>query len=404
MYLQYRLPYKMFAYLNTKVAGLKFIRPLLLIYLAAALLVSCGYMKLVGDEVKDSFSTTDSQSPAVVVETQPEPTSALMGNVSGQMTEDGPLIVAVFSKRYFKDQNVQATQLIDYVSMPAPGPYIIFVAPGQYSIYAFVDSNQNYILEPEELVGQHGAPDIMSVKEHQVVGRLDIDIDLTGRERFEFAVSLQKMPLREINDRSLENGGVVGLDDAIFFKKNGELGFWQPDEFIMKFGADIYALEPYDPSKTPLLFVHGAAGTPRDWLYLAQRVDRQKFQPWFYFYPTGFRLAMLSDLLYEKTRNLYRIYGFDRMFVAAHSMGGLVARSFINRCSRENTGNVLRAFVTVSTPWGGEKICESGRAQRTRPCSQLGRHGHRQYLFGQSAPTETAATGQLLSAVQLRRQ
>ncbi len=327
---------------------------------AAAFLWNCGYVEMVGHEMKKSFSSIGSQGSAIASDPQSDPDSVLMGKITGGSPADGPLTVVACSKQFSTGKNTQTMQLAAYIMLPEPGAYTLFVTAGRYNLFAFIDSNRNFILEQNEWVGQYGNPDLVSVKADQVIGNLDIEISATTKKRFDFPISLQKLPLKETNKSALENGGVIQLDDEIFLINYGTMGLWRPDEFIKKLGIDVYAPDRYDPDKIPVLFVHGAGGTPRDWLYLVKRVDRQYFQPWFYYYPSGVRLTTVSDLLYQKIQHLHETYRFDRLYIVAHSMGGLVARSFINRCGTDNTCDFLRVFISISTPWGGEKSANLG--------------------------------------------
>lgn len=320
----------------------------------------CGYVQMVGNEVTDSIAAIELQGTAITTEPEPEPNSVLMGKVTGRLSHGAPVAVVAFTKQFSEKQNTQTMKLVDYLMLPAPGPYTMFVPPGNYNLLAFIDSNHNFILEPHEFAGQYGSPDLVSLKADKVLGDLDIKLRTPGKKRSDYAVSLRKLALRESNARALENGGTVQLSDEIFLKKYGEKGLWRPEVFIEKIGADIYALEKYDPAKTPVLFVHGAGGTPRDWIYLEKMVDRQHFQSWFYYYPSGLRLKTVSDLLYYKIKHLHETYRFERLCVVAHSMGGLVARSFINRAGTSATGKTLRMFLTISTPWAGEKTAKMG--------------------------------------------
>jgi len=333
---------------------------IIIICLAIAFHWGCSYVLMVGDEVTDSIAAIELQGPTITSEPEPEPNSVLMGKVTGRLSHDVPVVVVAFTKQFSAKQNTQTMQLVDYLMLSKPGPYTMFVPAGHYNLLAFIDSNRNFILEPDEFAGQYGNPDLVSLKAYKVVGDLDIQLSTPGKKRFDYAISLQKLSLRETNASALENGGTVQLYDEIFLKKYGEKGLWRPDVFIEEFGADIYAPEKYDPAKTPVLFVHGAGGTPRDWIYLEKRVDRQHFQPWFYYYPSGLRLKAVSDLLYYKIKHLHETYRFERLYIVAHSMGGLVARSFINRAGTDATGGILRVFLTISTPWAGEKAAKLG--------------------------------------------
>src|SRR6185369_4353754 len=56
--------------------------------------------------------------------------------------------------------------------------------------------------------------------------------------------------------------------------------------------SGVYMLEPYDPQKIPVLFVHGLWSSPITWMEMfndlrSQPEIRARYQFWFYFYPTG---------------------------------------------------------------------------------------------------------------------
>src|SRR5262249_14250100 len=61
-------------------------------------------------------------------------------------------------------------------------------------------------------------------------------------------------------------------------------------------------------------------------------------------------------------QSLYGQYRYPRMAVVAHSMGGLVARAFVNRVIAANDGRAegIRLFLTMSTPWDGHAAAQSG--------------------------------------------
>jgi len=116
---------------------------------------------------------------------------------------------------------------------------------------------------------------------------------------------------------------------------------------LIELGGNIYFLEPYDPAKTPILFVHGAAGSPQNWTYFFQHIDRTRYQPWIFYYPSGSSVDSMSYLLFWKLSNLQRRYHFNKIYFTAHSMGGLVVRNFL-----ANMGGYLpvsKAFISLST-------------------------------------------------------
>src|SRR5262249_36280200 len=68
------------------------------------------------------------------------------------------------------------------------------------------------------------------------------------------------------------------------------VGLFKPGE--MKKLQGLYMLEPYDPTKMPVVMVHGLWSSPVTWMemYNDLRSDpavREHYQFWFYLYPTG---------------------------------------------------------------------------------------------------------------------
>jgi pimeloyl-ACP methyl ester carboxylesterase len=143
------------------------------------------------------------------------------------------------------------------------------------------------------------------------------------------------------------------LDDELFSEEHGSKGYWEGVSFFKEFGGNIYFLEEYDPQKIPILFIHGATGTPKGWKYFVDNIDRTRFQPWFFYYPSGARIQGMSYLLLWKLENLKFKYNFEQLYITAHSMGGLVARSFIIDYGTHFP--YVKLFVSLATPWGGSR-------------------------------------------------
>ena len=114
------------------------------------------------------------------------------------------------------------------------------------------------------------------------------------------------------------------------------VGFLRGDSLQGRYG--VHMLEPYQPGKIPVVLVHGLLSSPLTWMpaFNDLRADpalRDRFQFWFYFYPTGDPyLATAADLRrdLEKLRaDLdpdHRDAALDRMVLVGHSMGGLISK------------------------------------------------------------------------------
>ena len=101
--------------------------------------------------------------------------------------------------------------------------------------------------------------------------------------------------------------------------------------------AGLYQFSRFDPDKIPVVFVHGLMSRPETWVpavneLMADKEIRERYQFWFFLYPTGLPVwasaAKLRGELDRYRQTLDPQRGnrhFDRMVMAGHSMGGLIS-------------------------------------------------------------------------------
>ena len=100
-----------------------------------------------------------------------------------------------------------------------------------------------------------------------------------------------------------------------------------------------YLATKYDPKKIPIIFVHGLLATPVDFEELASAIASEpdlwdRYQFWYYFYPTGDPWVLTAANFREDFRNLVKTLDPDdndrplrkETTIIAHSMGGLISR------------------------------------------------------------------------------
>lgn len=315
--------------------------------LMTLLFSGCAYIDMVFKRFKLNFFPYNRSKPEDIKQTSPEKCGVLMGNIISNLQRTKPLVVVAYSERYSKNR------IADYTVLCKSGPYMLYVPRGTYDIVVFEDADGDLLCEQDEFLDRFESNGSISIEAGQVLGKLDIVITDSGNKHFDYPISLEIPTDTGSKLKTLVTGGTVDLESDMFSRKYGAMGLWSPSKFVNAVGGSVYALEKYDSSKIPILFVHGSGGTPRDWKYIAGNVDRQRYQPWFFYYPSGLRLKTLSDLLQEELERIYDKYRFKQLHIAAHSMGGLLIRSFINQYVSDNHPYTIKIFISFSTPWGG---------------------------------------------------
>ncbi len=277
----------------------------------------------------------------------------LVGTVSSrQDCAESPIVVAAYSDTRGKHT------ILHYTTLHELGPFELIVPSGECRLVAFADGNRNLKLDRNELRGEFKDGALVSAPVGGIVDSLDIlliSADLAN-VHFPTGSALRAKKLKRFHSTS--PGAVADLSDPAFSKSYGIKGYWTPLEFFREVGGNIYFIEEYDPAKIPVLFIHGGGGSPQDWSAFFERIDRSKYQPWFFNYPSGASLDSMAYLLFWKLHNLQRRHKFDNLIVTAHSMGGLVARAFLVAYGAQFPS--ITTFVSISTPWGGDEMAASG--------------------------------------------
>jgi pimeloyl-ACP methyl ester carboxylesterase len=92
----------------------------------------------------------------------------------------------------------------------------------------------------------------------------------------------------------------------------------------------LYFLQPYDPERIPLVFVHGLFSTPWTWVKTINGLQadpeiRKHYQFWVFAYPTGLPVLYSSLRLREELAKVDQLYPNHRPYVVVgHSMGGML--------------------------------------------------------------------------------
>ena len=97
----------------------------------------------------------------------------------------------------------------------------------------------------------------------------------------------------------------------------------------------LYFLQPYDPDRIPLVFVHGLVSSPFTWVETINGLQadpeiRKRYQFWVFAYPTGMPVLYSALRLREELAKVDKLYPKHHPYVlVGHSMGGILAHAQI---------------------------------------------------------------------------
>lgn len=286
----------------------------------------------------------------------------------GELTSPTPATGSV-AVLVFRQPKAGEYTILDCAILPPGETHFAFSLPpgDKYYLVAFEDRDGNGTYERGEPGWLYGAPDAIDFGGARRVAVLtgELRTDITAPPGLAEGLRTARQG-RKIEDLGgggqvpMSLGQIADLDAPRFAHEVGSLGLWEPFTFLHQYGLGIYFAQPYDPKLTPVLLVHGADGTPAVWKDLAPRLDPKKFQVWYYSYPSGLRLERAGAALEAAVAVLQRRYNFSRLHVVAHSMGGLVSRSYLLQAKHAGHAAWLGHFVTLSTPWAGHEAAALG--------------------------------------------
>ena len=189
-----------------------------------------------------------------------------------------------------------------------------------------------------------------------------VDIPLTQRKSSARSETIP-LPAGFEAEQSLfyPSGTIRSLGDPLFGENMSTLGMYDPASFLEHAPTMFYALEEDTAHKIPVVFVHGISGSPRQFEAIISRLDRDRYRPWFFYYPSGGDLDQLADFFYNLFLSGEVIpLGEMPLIVVAHSMGGIVVREAINKYKGIDTENRVELLVTIASPLGGHQAAASG--------------------------------------------
>ena len=270
----------------------------------------------------------------------------LASDASGTCT-DCPFVVMVLA-------DSAGRSLHNFRVFERPGRFQLAALNDSRALFAFHDLDRSFTYTPGEPAAWLDLPARLAERSVDDLRlRLRATVDRQPPQALPPLYELRGTALTQIDVRLAQ---VVPLADERFSPASADIGMWEPIGFMKSGRAGIFFLEPHDPARTPVLYVHGMGGSPRDFQALIDGLDRQRFQPWVLAYPSGLDLRASGDGLVGLLAELQLRLGFRRLHIVAHSVGGVLVRETLAECSRTRGCAWAGHFVSLSSPFGGVSV------------------------------------------------
>jgi triacylglycerol esterase/lipase EstA (alpha/beta hydrolase family) len=231
---------------------------------------------------------------------------------------------------------------------------------GRYDLLVFADIDASGAFDPSEVIGKRSIELNDFTAPEKVLGQVDVQLGEPITIDWDVSIAVPDSSGRA-ESLFFPSGTIRTLDDPIFDSSFSTLGMYDPASFLEQAPTAFYALEEDLGYKIPVVFVHGIAGSAREFENFVEHLDRVRYKPWFFHYPSGGDLDQLAELFYQiyLSGEVYRSGGMP-MIIVAHSMGGLVVREAINKYQGKRNENQVHLFVSMATPFGGHSAAATG--------------------------------------------
>lgn len=271
-----------------------------------------------------------------------------------EFTGESPTVLVLFAE----DEH-STIETFDIVN--GSGALDLWVPAKRMRAFAFVDGNGDLSYQPGELCASAEVDPGATTPNVETLLALHLpDVACSSRNAPPQMMNSATLQWTEAAALRASFAETTTLDDVRFSAEQASAGMWRPLEFVKANVAGLFMLQPYDPRRVPVLFVHGLVGSPRDFRYLIDHLDQSRFQPWVLSYPSGLALQDIARSMHRVlARTRYKLR-FDELHIVAHSMGGLVVRGYVNECMRMQDCDYLRSFTSIASPFGGHAAAEHG--------------------------------------------
>ncbi|MCP4409329.1 MAG: alpha/beta hydrolase [Gammaproteobacteria bacterium] len=329
------------------------------ILICGLLIHGCAYLQNTFKQAGYESSFKRTNKKAVLKHLLTRDTFYVYGNLKDEddTYQDYALAVAALTEAGDKNEVVDVTHFARSNSY-----YGLHLPAGGYRLIVLADLNEDDLYESSEIIA-HVPIRLDKKSDPELVASSDIIVTPTipSHKFYDISIPVRSAAVAKKQSLFYPKGTIRAVDDPLFSRSTATLGMYDPAAFGEVAPMMFYALEEDLPYKVPIVFIHGIEGSITDFLPLLERLDRQRYKPWFFYYPSGADLDKLAQLFYQIFLS-GKIIPLDKMplVVVAHSMGGLIVRKSLNSDAGTSKENDIKLFISIATPFGGHPRAKRG--------------------------------------------
>ncbi|WP_130804826.1 esterase/lipase family protein [Acinetobacter ihumii] len=221
---------------------------------------------------------------------------------------------------------------------------------GAEFVIEFAEHTQNngFILDPVEFYQDAISPNIHAPKVLPLTALM-----VPEDENIPFDVKHSHFKIRLIDPYLYHQVEVNQADYTLTANYSAPYGYWLSQNHLGKAGywtllnkehdllmPHVYMLEPYNPNKKVIVFIHGLASSPEAWVSLTNDIMgdqelRENYQVWQVFYSTNMPIFesryQIYTLLTQAFQNIQTVYPpVENAVLIGHSMGGVISRLLVS--------------------------------------------------------------------------
>jgi len=265
------------------------------------------------------------------------------------------MAIAAYSSKF------KVNERVDTMFFKGTGTHFGLNLPeGEFTLLIYADINNDQTFEPSEVIAKCELILNSTLFPDKIAK--NIDLETTSTFTLNWAETILLPEIAELTQPLHYPAGTIrSLNDAMFDEKIATMGMYDPASFLEHAQTMFYAEEEGEAHKIPVVFVHGIGGSSRSFKPIIKQMDKERYQAWFFYYPSGGDLEQLADFFYNIFLSGEVIARGDMpMIVIAHSMGGLVVREALNNYQGTTKENKVELLVTIASPFGGHPAAAAG--------------------------------------------